>query len=176
MVLTNAQMAFRVRNRVGFTSNLSLLRQDLREMPACPSGGEYSVILGKPEGAFTMHCTVLRHDAGKIHPAGFTHTTDWEIEEAAPHGVDWENRRTCRANMHTLLNAQDSHRTVHGKYTMIFAEMKDIIDTMPICPDGGKYTFDIGTPKDSITIHCSVRAHDAGFREPRGYSPGRNSE
>ena len=178
MTLTNAQMAFRVRYR-GFTSNLSLLRQDIREMPVCPGGGKYSVVLGKPTNAFTMHCSVLRHDAGRVHPAGFTPSVNGELEyleddfmlDAA--GL---RRRTCRANLQTIANAESWHKSEKGMLTADLGRLMEVLGAQPICPEGGTYSIVLGLPADSFTVHCTVKAHDAGMVEPRGYSPGRNSE
>jgi hypothetical protein len=38
----------------------------------CPEGGTYSVIIGQPIHAFTVHCSVQKHDAGMVEPRGYS--------------------------------------------------------------------------------------------------------
>src|SRR5688572_8451339 len=127
MTLTNAEMAFRVKYR-GFTSNLSLLRNDLAEMPVCPGGGTYSAVVGKPKGSITLHCSVLRHDAGRVHPAGFTPSVNGELEylmdDVKPDAAG-QMRMTCRANLQTIANAESWHKRVKGSFTTDLGAFKE---------------------------------------------------
>jgi hypothetical protein len=84
-------------------------------------------------------------------------------------------RATCRANLQTLANAEMAHKVRHGEFAADFSLLSDDLPMTPICPEGGRYHAVINDPLNSFTIHCSVKRHDAGVLEPRGYAPGRNT-
>jgi hypothetical protein len=176
--IANAEMAFRVKSRVGFTSNLSLLRDSLAYDPTCPNGGTYSVVVGVPEKAFTVHCSVLSHDAGELQPAGFSPGVNTDFDN--PDAIDRRTRKdpesaTCRANLATFSNQELAYRVRHGSFASDLSLLKDVSEKLPICPEGGSYSIIVGVPNDSFTIHCSIKTHDAGVIEPRGYAPGMNT-
>ena len=62
--IANAEMAYRVRTRGGFTATLANLNGDLLSTPVCPNQGEYTVTVGTPTNSFTVHCDIPEHDAG----------------------------------------------------------------------------------------------------------------
>ena len=62
--IANAEMAYRVRTRTGFTATISDLDGDLLATPVCPNQGTYSVTVGTPTNSFTVNCTVAAHNAG----------------------------------------------------------------------------------------------------------------
>jgi len=179
MTLANANMAFRVKYMAGFTTNPALLEEFLAERPACPRAGIYSIVVGVPDNAFTVHCTILSHDAGAIQPAGFSPgvNTDYDnVPVLERLGQKDPARATCRANLATLCNAEVAQKVSHGAFVSDFTLLKEWLATLPICPEGGQYTAVVGVPKNSFTVHCSIKRHDAGMVEPKGYSPGRNRE
>ncbi len=177
-VIANAEMAHRVKTRGGFTSNLKLL-DDMFEMnPTCPNGGSYSVVVGVPSDSFTVHCSVLSHDAGALQPAGYSPEIHGRYENSEAYEQMRQrdpHRATCRANLQTLSNAEIAHKVVHGEFAADLSLLVESLQAMPVCPDGGRYHAVINDPLNSFTIHCSIKRHDAGVLEPRGYSPGRNT-
>jgi type IV pilus assembly protein PilA len=71
--IANAEMAYRVRTRTGFTSSINDLVPDLAAVPKCPNAGTYAVAVGTPAGSFTVSCTVTLHNAGGGgEPAGYS--------------------------------------------------------------------------------------------------------
>lgn len=91
-----------------------------------------------------------------------------------------KDRRICRANFQVIANALLAYRVRTGlMYTESLEDLQDDFGFEggePICPNGGKYSINVGEPVNAFTIHCSVRAHGVGSgREPSGYSPGMNS-
>jgi type IV pilus assembly protein PilA len=71
--IANAEMAYRVRTRTGFTSAIADLIPDLAATPKCPNAGTYAVAVGTPPGSFTVSCTVGTHNAGGgTEPAGYS--------------------------------------------------------------------------------------------------------
>jgi hypothetical protein len=177
-MIANAEMAYRVKTRAGFTSNLKLL-DDMFEMnPTCPNGGSYSVVVEVPSNSFTVHCSVLSHDAGALQPAGFSFgvNTDYENLEALDRLTKkYPGGATCRANLATIGNFEFAHNVSHGGFTSDLSLLTEGSGKLPVCPEGGAYSVVVGVPKDSFTVHCSIKRHDAGIVEPRGYSPGRNT-
>lgn len=178
MVYANANMAFRVKTRDGFTSNLALLDDIVGTRSECPSGGRYTATVGVPEKSFTMHCSVLSHDAGELQPPGFSPGVNTDFSN--PDAIDRRNQTdptsaTCRANLATFSNAEIAQKISHGAFATDLSLMMDSLQKLPVCPEGGSYSVVVGVPKDSFTIHCSIRRHDAGMLEPRGYSPGLNT-
>lgn len=60
--IANAEQAYRVKYRGTYTSNMTLLLPDLQFQPTCPSStGGYTVIVGTPVGAFSVHCSDTSH-------------------------------------------------------------------------------------------------------------------
>jgi type IV pilus assembly protein PilA len=71
--IANAEMAYRVRTRTGFTATLTDLDGDLLDTPVCPNNGTYSVTVGTPANSFTTHCSITDHDDGAgSEPAGYS--------------------------------------------------------------------------------------------------------
>jgi type IV pilus assembly protein PilA len=62
--IANAEMAYRVRTRGGFTATIADLNGDLLNTPVCPNAGTYSVTVGTPPNSFTVNCNVADHNAG----------------------------------------------------------------------------------------------------------------
>ena len=70
--IANAEMAYRVRTRTGFTTVVADLIPDLAATPKCPNSGTYAIALA-PVGSFTVSCTVGTHNAGGgSEPAGYS--------------------------------------------------------------------------------------------------------
>jgi hypothetical protein len=44
----------------------------------CPEGGTYSITMGQPLHAFTVHCSIQKHDAGMVEPRGYSPGLNWE--------------------------------------------------------------------------------------------------
>jgi hypothetical protein len=87
------------------------------------------------------------------------------------------DRELCRANLQTLSNAEMAYRVAtKTNFTTDLSKLVKVMEKeLPVCPGGGTYSA-ILVPKDSFTVHCSVKAHDEGIAgEPAGYSPGLNS-
>jgi len=71
--IANAEMAYRVRTRTVFTSNIGDLVPDLAATPICPNNGAYSVTVGTPAGSFTVECDIAAHNAGfGTEPDGYS--------------------------------------------------------------------------------------------------------
>jgi type IV pilus assembly protein PilA len=71
--IANAEMAYRVRTRTGFTSVIGDLVPDLAATPKCPNNGTYAVAVGTPTNSFTVSCTVTAHnDGGGTEPDGYS--------------------------------------------------------------------------------------------------------
>lgn len=62
--IANAEMAYRVRTRTGFTSSIDDLVPDLAAVPVCPTADDYSVDVDTPLGSFTVECSNGDHNAG----------------------------------------------------------------------------------------------------------------
>lgn len=77
--------------------------------------------------------------------------------------------------MMTLANYNIAHRVRNGNYSTKFEEFAESMPNMVVCPAGGSYRVEL-VPAGSFTVHCSVLSHDAGKVEPKGYSPGLNTE
>jgi len=180
MTLANASMGHRViTHQAAFTSNLDDLKYLIAGPLTCPAGGTYSIDADVPKSSFTVHCTVLSHDSGFMHPSGQSPDVSSGFEEP----VEFERLRraneraaTCRANLMTLSNLEVALKLKTGYYPPNFEGGKEFLAVLPICPEGGTYSVQIDDPKGSFTVHCSVRRHDQGLIEPKGYSPGLNSQ
>ena len=61
--IANAEMAYRVRTRTGFTTSILDLVPDLAAVPKCPTNNAYSVAL-TPATSFTVSCSNTLHNAG----------------------------------------------------------------------------------------------------------------
>ena len=71
--IANAEMAYRVRTRTGFTSAIADLVPDLAATPKCPNNGAYAVAVGTPAGSFTVSCNVAAHNlGGNGEPNGYS--------------------------------------------------------------------------------------------------------
>ena len=103
MTFANAAMAYRVKNQTfGFPSQLSDLTEFFEQPIECPAGGSYSIAVGVPEKSFTIHCSVLRHDAGRVQPPGFSprvNTDADHVDLMAMWNKELPMRTRCRARM-----------------------------------------------------------------------------
>ena len=72
--IANANMAYRVRTRNGFTALITDLVPDLATTPKCPvATGAYSITAGTPANSFTVHCSITAHDTGGPgEPTGYS--------------------------------------------------------------------------------------------------------
>lgn len=71
--IANAEMAYRVRTRGGFTATLTDLDGDLLDTPVCPNQGTYSVAVGTPVDSFTVNCSLSEHNDGVApEPNGYS--------------------------------------------------------------------------------------------------------
>jgi type IV pilus assembly protein PilA len=71
--IANAEMAYRVRTRGGFTATLTDLDGDLLDTPVCPNSGAYSVDVGTPANSFTVECSITAHNDGAgSEPDGYS--------------------------------------------------------------------------------------------------------
>ena len=71
--IANAEMAYRVRTRTGFTSSINDLVPDLAAVPKCPTNNAYSVAVGTPTGSFTVNCSNTAHNLGGTgEPVGYS--------------------------------------------------------------------------------------------------------
>lgn len=66
------------------------------------------------------------------------------------------NRRTCRANMQTIANAEqawkiDKTNTAHT-YTSTLSDLNGNLGSTPVCPESGTYAIDSTTP---LVISCT---------------------
>jgi type IV pilus assembly protein PilA len=81
--------------------------------------------------------------------------------------VSDSQKKTCRANMHTIANAVQANkaRTMGLSYAtymgaLDLSKIPDI-QVMPLCTQGGSYSIDKGSSDDDTTfkVVCSVSAH-----------------
>lgn len=93
-------------------------------------------------------------------------------------------RKTCRANMQTIANAEQAYKVKNPAHTYVAiasgADMSTVLTDLqatPICPAAGSYSVTLNSSNGSFTVHCSVPEHEAGTgSEPAGFTPGVNSE
>ncbi len=98
-------------------------------------------------------------------------------------------RRTCRANMKTIANAEQAYllrstNTAHV-YTTDLNQLlvgsnntgPGDLQALPSCPTKGQagYSVDIDAA-GLLTVHCSDPDHDTNANGTAGYQPGRDSE
>ena len=74
-------------------------------------------------------------------------------------------KKTCRANMHTIGNAVQAARISQrlADYTsfigaVTIALVPDL-QSVPGCPTGGSYTIAAGTSGSPFNVHCSIASH-----------------
>jgi hypothetical protein len=179
MTYANAAMAYRVKSRhEGFTSDLPDLDKIIGAAPVCPAGGRYSIVAGVPEKSFTIHCSILRHDAGRVQPPGYSPRLNSDGDEFSIATI-WDSekpsRARCRARMVWISQVQIDYLLDNGKFASDLKLLEKVIGPQK-CPKDGTYSVVVGKPTHAFTLHCSIQEHDAGTVEPRGYSPGRNSQ
>jgi len=90
-------------------------------------------------------------------------------------------KKTCRANMQTIANAEQAFKVRDAKhqYTETLTDLEPDLQAVPKCPNAGTYSVkkdENGT--GTFTVHCSIADHDAApvSGEPAGYTPGKNSQ
>src|SRR5579862_7044581 len=93
-------------------------------------------------------------------------------------------RKTCRANMQTIANAEQAYDVRNPAHTytadtsnaspLLTAQGGDL-QAMPICPAGGAYSVKLNeNGNGTFTVHCSIGAHDAdgNVGAAGGFTPG----
>lgn len=93
-------------------------------------------------------------------------------------------RRTCRANMQTIANAEQAYKSVHSPHVYIgfgagdnIAAALPDLTTTPVCPRGGQYSVVLNQRGDgTFTVHCTLAVHDGQGAVVSGFTPGKDQQ
>ena len=85
-------------------------------------------------------------------------------------------RKTCRSNMQSIADAEAAFkvRDPNHQYTADLTKLTDFTG-VPICPNSGTYSVVLNAD-GSITIHCSIAAHDDNGTGGTGFTPGKDNQ